>query len=87
MSKTTRYIPLQPKEIQLYRRQKAIEESSRTDRTNNALIALRRSNLNVINSNPSLKASITRFNHYVRIKKHEDIVKVISYLMSDLCNE
>ncbi len=87
MSKTTRYIPLNPKDIQLYRRQKAIEESTRTDRTNNALIALRRTNLNVVNSNPNLRASIAKLNHYIKLKKIEDVVKVINYLMSDLCND
>lgn len=87
MSKTTRYYPLNPKELQLYKRSKAIEETSRTDKTNDTLIALRRRNLNVINSNPPLKQKIERFNSYIKSRKQEEILKVINFLMSDLYND
>jgi len=79
-----RYIPLNAKDIQLYRQQKAIQETKREEKTNNALISLRKRNLAIINANPTLKAKIERFNTYVKRKKIDDIVKVIHYLLSDL---
>lgn len=84
MSTNKKYIPLTPKEIQLYRREKAIQETKREDKTNNALIALWKKNLAVINAYPTLKAKVERFNHYIKNKKIEDIAKVIHYLVSDL---
>lgn len=84
MSTNKRYIPLTSREIQLYRREKAIQETKREEKTNNALIALRKKNLAVINAFPNLKAKIERFNYYVKNKKIEDIAKVIHYLVSDL---
>ena len=86
MSKTTRYIPLSPQELQTYRRTKAIEETKRTEKTNDTLIALRRRNLNVINNNPLLKATLHKYNIYIQAKKHQDILKVFNFLLSDLYN-
>ncbi len=76
-----RYIPLTPKEIQLYRRERAIEESQRDDRTNNTLIALRRKNLSIINHNPQFKEKLVRFNSYVKRKEVSELVKVIQYMI------
>ncbi len=87
MATNKRYIPLNSKEIQIYRHQKAIQETKREEKTNNALISLRKKNLAVINANPTLKAKIERFNLYVKKKKIDDIVKVIHYLLSDLYQE
>jgi len=84
MSKSKRYIPLTPNQVQIYRRERAINETKRTENTNNALIAIRRRNLIVIEANPQLKAKLSRFNTYIKAKKHEDILKVINYLISDL---
>ena len=85
MSKT-KYIPLNPSELQLYKREKAIAETHREDTTNLSLIALRKQNLYILNHNPEFKAKIVKFNDYVKKKKIADMVKVINYLMSDLCN-
>ncbi len=84
MSKSKRYIPLTPNQVQLYRRERAIGETKRTENTNNALIALRRRNLRVLEANPQLKAKLFRFNTYIKAKKHEEILKVVNYLISDL---
>lgn len=84
MATNKKYIPLSQKEIQLYKREKAIQETKREEKTNNALIALRKKNLAVINAYPTLKAKIEKFNTYLKKKKIEDIAKVIHYLVSDL---
>lgn len=84
MSINKKYIPLSPTEIQLYKRQKAIQETKREEKTNNTLIALRKKNLSVINAYPTLKAKVERFNNYIKNKKIEEIAKVIHYLVSDL---
>lgn len=84
MSKTVRYIPRSPQEIQLYKVKKIQEERQREDKTNQSLIALRRKNLNVLANHPTLAASIKRFNGYINRQKHENIMKVINYLLSEI---
>lgn len=85
MSKT-RYIPLSPKEIMLYKREKLIEESHREDKTNRSLIALRKTNLSLSRANPELAEKVKIFNIRIKSRPISDVVKVINYLMSDFSN-
>jgi hypothetical protein len=79
-----KYIPANRKEIQLFRRNRAIKESSRTQITDNALIALRRVHLKKNNNSEDFEIASLRFNDFLNKLNHKKIQDVINYYIADI---
>ncbi len=87
MAKSVKYYQYTPKEIELYKKEKALRESKRVEGTNRALIALRKQNLMFTRADDKLRRKIEHFNKVIKSKPLPVVLKVVNYWMSDFVNE
>jgi hypothetical protein len=79
-----KYIPANRKEIQLLRRNRAIKESSRSQITDNTLIALRRVHLKINKNSAEFEVTSIKFNDFLNKLNHKKIQDVINYYIADI---
>ena len=79
-----RYIPVNKKEIQLFRRNRAIKERSRQEITDNSLIALRRVHLAQQKNDESFSETASKLADFVKQQKHQQIIEVVNYYIADI---
>ncbi|MGE5479163.1 MAG: hypothetical protein ACM3U1_01895 [Chloroflexota bacterium] len=84
MKKIIRYIPRTSVEIEALKKIREEQEARREEKTNLALIALRRKYLKTTAENRRLEAKIIHFNKVIKTKPLPVLVKIIHYLVSDL---
>ncbi len=68
-----------PREVQIYKKERALAESKRVDVTNAILIASRNRNLAQFRTNPKMEKTLDRLNDTVKSKPIENTIKVINY--------
>jgi len=79
-----KYIPRNSREIQIYRRERAIKEKNRTEITDNTLILMRRINLSYRKNNKSLEERFLLLNEYIKKQKLKKISEIINYFLADI---
>lgn len=79
-----KYIPLNNREIQIYRREQAIKEHNRDELIDNILISMRRANLFYQKKHEEFKKQSILLNEYVKKQNSKRVLEVINYFIADI---